>query len=267
MKTLFLKQIWAQYGEYLGKSILHPQYFTVKAAYEGINLAKKYSRGTLLDIGCGRMPYRSEIEPLVDKYLGLDHPLVSRLYHGKWKPDILADATKIPLKDKTIDTILLLQVLEHLDDPEKALSEMFRILRPGGVVIGALPFLYPIHDSPYDMARYTDQMLRKIFEKAGFQVVTITKEGSFVGQIAQSINVFFMTRIKDVLYAKKNIISFIYFCLLVSTIPFIIIFTNTLGFILQAIGKFLPTYPNYYPIDYCFVIKKAENKNLGNDRK
>ncbi|MDP3940763.1 MAG: class I SAM-dependent methyltransferase [bacterium] len=256
MKYTFLKNLWVEYGDTLGKTVFHPQYFTVKAASEGIELAKKYSRGTLLDIGCGRMPYRVEIEPLVDTYLGLDHPQVSKLYGGRWKPDILADVIDIPLKGNTIDTVLLLQVLEHLDDPKKALAEIFRILRPGGFVIGALPFLYPIHDSPYDMARYTEQMLRKLFISSGFQIVLIKAEGSFIGQIVQSINVFFMTRIKDILHAKMTIFSFFYLLFLVVISPISIIVLNFFGALLLFFGTFLPKYPNYFPIDYSFVLHK-----------
>lgn len=252
-----LKKAWLFYSDNLGRSILHPQYFTNNAGYKGVLLAKKYAYGILLDIGCGRMPYRSELEPLVKKYLGLDHPKVSKLYEGRWKPDILADVTAIPLKDASADTILLLQVLEHIEFPTKALSELYRVLAPGGVIIVALPFLYPLHDGQFDMARYTEPMLRSIFTHAGFRIINVKGEGSFVGFFAQALNVFLFTRIKDVLSEKKDFFSIIYLGILLIITPFCVVISNITGLLLLQFGRLLPQYPNYFPIDYVLVAKKV----------
>ncbi len=75
----------------------------------------------------------------------------------------------LPLSDSSADTVLLLDVLEHLDDPEKAVSEAARILRRGGTCLVQVPFLYPLHDEPHDYQRWTIHGLNKLFLRHGFQ--------------------------------------------------------------------------------------------------
>src|SRR6478609_5632858 len=68
----------------------------------------------------------------------------------KDNPDILADATDIPVGDATYDTAILGEVLEHVPEPKAVLKEAYRILRPGGKLLITVPFLYPVHADPYD---------------------------------------------------------------------------------------------------------------------
>lgn len=69
--------------------------------------------------------------------------------------DVVADVTKLPFKDKSIERIICDNVLEHISEPEEALREMHRILAPGGIAYICLPFLAPFHASPYDYTRWT----------------------------------------------------------------------------------------------------------------
>ncbi len=66
----------------------------------------------------------------------------------------------LPLKDEEFDTILLTDVLEHIQDPFCLWKEMTRVLKHGGKVIVGVPFLYPIHEAPHDYFRYTEHALR-----------------------------------------------------------------------------------------------------------
>ena len=74
--------------------------------------------------------------------------------------EIFADAQSLPFKNKSIDTILLLDVLEHLPRPEECFEEIYRKSKPNGKVIIQVPFLYPIHDAPLDFRRWTQHGLR-----------------------------------------------------------------------------------------------------------
>lgn len=69
--------------------------------------------------------------------------------------DVVASITRLPFRDSSIQHIICDNVLEHISEPEIALSEMHRILAPGGVAYVCLPFLAPFHASPYDYTRWT----------------------------------------------------------------------------------------------------------------
>lgn len=60
--------------------------------------------------------------------------------------DQYVDMTKMPYPDASQQTFVCVSVLEHVDDVDAALSEVRRTLAPGGVLIGVVPFLFPIHD-------------------------------------------------------------------------------------------------------------------------
>jgi SAM-dependent methyltransferase len=62
-------------------------------------------------------------------------------------------------------------VLEHLEQPERAVAEMFRVLRPGGYVFAATPFLQPFHGYPDHFQNFTLAGHRALFARSGFEVV------------------------------------------------------------------------------------------------
>lgn len=100
----------------------------------------------VLEVGCGRGFYvktLNEVWPKLDitgvdlneKYLSVAKKFVN---DDKVKL-IKADATDLPFKDKSFDRIICSEVLEHIPDDQKAISEMHRVLKPGGIVIITVP--------------------------------------------------------------------------------------------------------------------------------
>ena len=69
--------------------------------------------------------------------------------------DVLGDGHKLPFKDAVFDAVISEAVLEHVQDPNRVVSEMHRVLKPGGYVCAAVPFLQGFHASPHDYQRYT----------------------------------------------------------------------------------------------------------------
>ena len=124
--------------------------------------------GRLLDVGSGHMPYKPEImaNSGVTEYIGMD--LENSEFYDVVKPDIYWDGYAIPLEDKTIDTVLLTEVLEHCPEPAKVLAEIFRVLKPGGKLVFSVPFIWYLHESPYDFYRYTPYAIERLFKTAGF---------------------------------------------------------------------------------------------------
>jgi SAM-dependent methyltransferase len=77
----------------------------------------------------------------------------------------VADAHQIPLSSESIDAVVIQAVLEHVLDPNQVVSEIRRVLRPGGMVYAETPFLQQVHAGPYDFVRYTSSGHRYLFRR------------------------------------------------------------------------------------------------------
>jgi SAM-dependent methyltransferase len=71
------------------------------------------------------------------------------------------DIENLKLPDSSFEAAVCWSVLEHVPHPQKAVAELYRILKPGGLIWVQLPFLYPYHQSPqHDFWRVTPSGLR-----------------------------------------------------------------------------------------------------------
>lgn len=158
-------------ARWLRRTPLHPQWLLGSNKRVARWLAES-AKGRVLDIGCADR----WVEPRLSsgcEYIGLDYPVTGQQMYGS-RPDVLADASAMPLADESIDTVIILEVLEHLRHPREALQEIARILRPQGKVLLSMPFLYPIHDAPHDYQRLTIHGLARDAESAGLRVDSLT---------------------------------------------------------------------------------------------
>ncbi|MBE3141517.1 MAG: class I SAM-dependent methyltransferase [Thermoplasmata archaeon] len=94
-------------------------------------------------------------------------------------PDVQADAAYIPFADNSFDVVICSELLEHVPNPPDVLSEVYRVLRPGGLLLICVPFLYQIHSDPYDFGRYTDYYWSVTLGKIGYRETVIEKQGLF----------------------------------------------------------------------------------------
>lgn len=136
-------------------------------------IALRHARGDLLDVGAGDVPYREIFEPYVNVYHTVDH---ERRTDGI---DFEADAQDMSgvVPSDRYDTVLLIEVLEHVPNPFRVVGELFRVLRQGGKVILSVPHLSRLHEEPFDFYRYTHYGLKHLFENAGFDVVELVPRG------------------------------------------------------------------------------------------
>jgi len=151
--------------------------------------------GTILDIGCGEMPYKPLIAGFNDKisrYVGLD--IENPQYQTDTKPDLFWDGKRIPLEDSSVDCAMATELFEHLPDLESVLQEIMRVLKPGGMLFFTVPFLWPLHDSPHDEYRYTPFSLKRIVEQAGFSDADIEAFGGWDASLAQMIGLWLKRR-------------------------------------------------------------------------
>lgn len=175
--------------EYLARyHIYDPAYMVLKRAAGAIRIAAQGRLyGRLLDIGCGEKPKELLVGDLVEEYLGLDHP---ESLHDKTKVDIFGTAYEIPQPDASFDCVLCTAVLEHLEEPESALKEAYRILKPGGFGLYTIPMFWHLHEEPRDFFRYTKHGITHLIRKAGFELVEIQPLSGFIMTFASEFSYF-----------------------------------------------------------------------------
>ena len=132
IKYLFVKKIYANHND--SKS--------VKLAIREV-LGNIPDGGVGLNIGSGK----TTIDPRVKNMEIFDGPGI----------DYVGSVEKIPAGNEEFDVIFSQEVLEHVFDPALALKEMFRVLKPGGLLYIQLPFTIGYHPCPHDYWRFTKE--------------------------------------------------------------------------------------------------------------
>nr|WP_172834073.1 class I SAM-dependent methyltransferase [Nitrospira japonica] len=129
---------------------------------------------TVLDLGGHRPPRRGRFD--IDRY-GLS--VRSANISVSRRPDVQTDASRLPFLTESFDAIICSELLEHVPEPLPVLREVHRTLRPHGVLLMSVPFLFHIHADPHDYGRYTDQYWKENLDRIGFRDVVIEKQGLF----------------------------------------------------------------------------------------
>lgn len=255
----FFKKVWGLFKERLGNIFIHPQYLTLKFRKKEIEFLTKYIKGITIDIGSGSQWYKDAVIKKTNSYISLDYPPTSKLYeetYGK-KPHIYGDARKLCIKSSAIDTVLFLDVIEHIDDPEAALREINRILKDEGIFCFSVPFLYPLHDIPYDYRRWTVFGIQDMMKKNNFQIIEYVKRGNF-GTIW---GIFFNL---NLMYIIQKIIGYKFFfkwILLLFLFPLIFIFSILMNILALILEKTVSS--DRFTLGYTVVAKKNVCKNYG----
>jgi SAM-dependent methyltransferase len=105
---------------------------------------------SILSVGAG-----GDIGAAVHRYTRVNAGDLTELdVDPKRNPNIVADLCDwVP--DRPYDCVILSEVLEHVRYPDRAMATALAALRPAGKLILTVPFIFPIHDRPYDYFRYT----------------------------------------------------------------------------------------------------------------
>jgi SAM-dependent methyltransferase len=135
----------------------------------------------IVDVGCGSKPYISIFEPLNVKYIGVD------LAENKLADLFIGPNNTIPLQDCYADLVLSTQVLEHIEEPLKYLSECRRILKTDGVLVLSTHGYWSYHPSPEDYWRWTRSGLRTLFKEAHFEII---ESRGLMGIVPSAVQLF-----------------------------------------------------------------------------
>ncbi|MDO8584386.1 MAG: methyltransferase domain-containing protein [bacterium] len=122
----------------------------------------------VLDIGAGLRLDGSKGNVVTNQYAWMK-PWIEQVHYevldvvATYHPDIVGDIMAMPVADQAYDVIFCMAILEHVQKPWLAFSELYRVLKPGGALIGFVPFLAPYHAMPGyygDYYRFTDDGIR-----------------------------------------------------------------------------------------------------------
>ncbi|OGG01667.1 hypothetical protein A2Z33_05490 [Candidatus Gottesmanbacteria bacterium RBG_16_52_11] len=147
------------------------------------------------------------------------------------KTDKICDAMNLPFRSSRFDYHLGFEVLEHIPEPEKYISEAYRVLKPGGCVILSVPFLYRMHggepDHEFDYYRYSRGFFRHMKNKFGFSKLMVFANTGIGTSIALLINQWLICRIKEAFVLWK-ILYLVAACILFPV-------SNILGYLLDIL--------------------------------
>jgi SAM-dependent methyltransferase len=178
----------------------------------------------VLDIGCADGAIRKSLTR-ANGYIGFDYPTTTSLYGTR--PDVFGDAKALAFVDASFDSVLLLDVLEHLAEPEVALREAYRVLKSEGRLLVTIPFAYPLHDQPHDYQRFTLHGLVYRLRKAGFGSPTIQEINDGIQAAAGCLALSLSQGVIDVIAARN------WRMILVPVVIVLVPVINVLGWLLS----------------------------------
>ena len=156
---------------------------------------KKIPAGSrLLDAGAGECQFRKFCSHL--DYVSQDFAQYTGegnvgLQTGTWdnsKLDIVSDITNIPVADGSFDAVMCTEVLEHVPDPVAALTELNRVLKPGGYLLITAPFASLTHFAPYHFASGLSRFFYEHHLKAmNYELIDLRENGNYFEYIGQEI--------------------------------------------------------------------------------
>lgn len=187
-----------------------------------IAISRKIPAGSqVLDAGAGPSPYKKyfshckyEATDFIDKFGNLD---------------FVCSLEKIPRKAGSYDAIICTEVLEHVENPEKVLKELKRVLKKNGKLYITVPQSWKLHQEPYNFFYFTKYGLNLLLKKAGFSEIKISKKGGYFWFMADAI------RFNGILEQYKS--SIIYYPLKLIEFPLTNIIIPLIFFYLDGIDK------------------------------
>jgi SAM-dependent methyltransferase len=150
-------------GDYRRRPPLSSPTYAVRAplaAWLREEAARRSHPYRVLDVGCGVKPYYPFFEPHASEYVGVDvveNPAA----------DLQGAVESLPVDDASFDLVLCIQVLEHTDDPARAVRELRRVVAPGGAVLASTHGVQVYHPAPVDLWRWTHAGLDRLFRENG----------------------------------------------------------------------------------------------------
>lgn len=167
--------------------------FQVKTIYGDLKKVLPKVRGKVLDVGCGQSPYKHLFTSGKTEYYAID--IVESGQFGYENSESLKfDGQRIPFSDESFDYFLCTEVLEHLEEPQKLVDEIYRVLKSKAAGVITVPWSARFHYIPYDYYRFTPTTLARYFKN--FKSQKVVPRGTDITVIVSKIIVIYCQNIK-----------------------------------------------------------------------
>ena len=130
----------------------------------------------VLDAGAGETQHRDHFK--THRYCALDLGIGDAQWDYS-RLDVVGDLSALPFRDASFDACLNVVTLEHVRDPARVVSELARVLEPGGCILLIAPHEWEEHQAPHDYFRYTRYGLEYLLARAGFTGISVVPVGGF----------------------------------------------------------------------------------------
>lgn len=228
-----------------------PQSDSIRKTWIIKELSLLPKNSTILDAGAGECQYEKYCDHLryasqdFNQYEGIgDKKGIQTGKRDISKIDIVSDIVKIPVKSESFDSVLCVEVFEHLPRPLDALKELSRVTKAGGTLILTAPFASLTHYSPYFFySGFSLNFHKDNLPKYGFQVEKIYTYGNYFDFIALEL-----IRTPLVLWRMINILSIPIFLIYPLVIPAYIL--------MRIFGIIFPQSSDLLSFGICIKAKK-----------
>lgn len=142
----------------------------------------------VLDAGCGRGEVLASFERAgvpVD-YFGVDLGVGDPSW--AFRVTAVADLHRLPFADGVFDKVICTDVLEHVDRPDVVFGELARVLRPGGKLHLAVPFVWHTHQEPFDRYRFSSFVLELLARNNALDVERLDPAGGYFSVLRYLLN-------------------------------------------------------------------------------
>lgn len=171
--------------KFYGRMLLDLQILTI---YKDVKKHLPVMKGNVLDIGCGQSPYKFLLTDKKTKYFGIDISDADSFGYNNSEITHF-DGRNIPFEKEMFDGVICTEVLEHVQDYQYLIDEMYRTTTQNASAIVTVPWSARYHYIPNDYFRYTPSSLKTMFGK--FSEVRITPRGTDFSVVGSKLIVIF----------------------------------------------------------------------------